>query len=321
MDRVESADAGRVQSIIVASWIGIVGNGLLAVAKLVVGVLSASTAVLSDGIDSAMDVVTSAISLVAARITARPPDLDHPYGHSRAETIATRALSFVIFFAGAQLAISTVGRIIANEPHPIPNTLALWVTIASIGGKVGLALHKFSVGKRTGSSMLIADAKNMRADIAISVAVLAGLAFTYLLHLPVLDLVTASLISFWIMYVAFRIFLEGNSELMEGYDEPETYQKLFDAVTSVPGANHPHRARIRRIGLNLVVDLDVEVDGSLTVTQAHAIGREIEQAIEASIDNVYDVVVHVEPLGNVENHERYGVSQRKLDADRNRRGR
>lgn len=314
MDRVQTEQAQRIGSIVAASWIGIIGNGALAAAKLVVGALSASTAVVSDGIDSAMDVVTSAITLVAARITSRPPDLDHPYGHSRAETIATRALSFIIFFAGAQLAVATVGRILANEPHPVPETAAVWVTIASILAKTALALHKFAIGKRTGSAMLIADAKNMRADIAISLAVLAGLIFTYLLDLPVLDLVTALVISAWIMFVAFRIFLEGNSELMEGYDDPDTYQHIFDAVAAVSGVEHPHRARIRRVGLNLVVDLDVEVDGALTVTEAHRIGRSVERAIIDAVENVYDVVVHVEPIGNVEHHERYGVSQRKLDA-------
>ena len=93
----------RAATIVSASWIGIVGNGVLAVAKLIVGFLSRSAAVVGDGVDSALDVLTSTITLVAARITAKPPDVDHPYGHTRAETIATKSLSFVIFFAGAQL--------------------------------------------------------------------------------------------------------------------------------------------------------------------------------------------------------------------------
>lgn len=308
--------AHRVTSIVRASWIGIVGNAVLALAKLVVGFLATSAAVVSDGVDSALDVLTSTITLVAARITAKPPDVGHPYGHTRAETIATKSLSFVIFFAGAQLAISTVGKLITGEGHELPDRIALWVTIASVIGKAGLALYKYRVGRATSSPMLMADAKNMRADIVISLAVLAGLLFTFALHLPVLDTITALGVSIWIMWVAFGIFLETNSELMEGHPDPETYQRIFDAVKDVPGAEHPHRTRIRAVGGLYIVDLDIEVDGGLTVREAHRIAQQTEACIRGTIDNVYDVLVHVEPIGNVERTERYGLSQRKLDDHR-----
>ena len=312
--RGETASAGdRVLAITRASWIGIAANGLLSVAKIVVGFLAQSAAVLSDGVDSGLDVLTSSITLVAARITAKPPDLGHPYGHSRAETIATKSLSFIIFFAGAQLAVSTVRALISGEIREVPAPMALYVTIASILGKIFLAIHKYTVGRRHNSSMLMADAKNMRADIVISVAVLVGLGTTLLLHLPILDRITALAVSIWIMSVAFRIFLETNDELMEGFGEPETYRKLFDAVTSVPGARNPHRARIRTVGVYRVVDLDIEVDGSLSVTEAHEIARQAERAVRLAVENVYDVLIHVEPLGNVERSERYGVSREMLD--------
>ncbi|MFW5737572.1 MAG: cation diffusion facilitator family transporter [Spirochaetota bacterium] len=303
----------RAATIVSASWIGIVGNGVLAVAKLIVGFLARSAAVVGDGVDSALDVLTSTITLVAARITAKPPDVNHPYGHTRAETIATKSLSFVIFFAGAQLAISTVGKLVTGEGHELPGRIALWVTIASIVGKAALAIYKYRVGRRTKSSMLIADAKNMRADIVISLTVLAGLLFTFALHLPVFDTITALGVSIWIMWVAFGLFLETNSELMEGHPDPDTYQRIFDAVRAVPGAEHPHRTRIRAIGGLYIVDLDIEVDGDLPVREAHRIAQQTERSIRECVEDVYDVLVHVEPIGNVENAERYGLSQRKLD--------
>ena len=307
----------RTAAIVLASWVGIVANAFLAAAKIVAGFLSGSAAVVGDGVDSALDVLTSTITLIAARITAKPPDVYHPYGHTRAETIATKSLSFVIFFAGAQLAAATAQAIIRGDTHVVPSRLALWVTIASIVGKTGLALYKFRVGRATGSPMLIANAKNMRADIVISVTVLAGLLFTYTLDVPVLDSVVAFGVSCWIMWVAFRIFFETNTELMEGHGDPHTYQRIFDAVREVPGAEHPHRARIRSIGGLCIVDLDIEVDGKLTVREAHEIALNTEKRIRAAVENVYDVLVHVEPIGNVERAERYGVSQRTLDS-RNR---
>lgn len=305
----------RGRRIVVASWIGIIGNGVLAVLKTVVGFVSGSAAVLGDGIDSGLDVLTSGITLIAARITSKPPDIDHPYGHSRVEAIATKSVSFIIFFAGAQLALGTIRHLIDGTPRELPSELAIWVTVASIIGKTALAVHKRLVGQQENSSMLIADANNMRADIIISLGVLAGLAATFLFSLPIVDTIVALLISIWIMFVAFRIFLETNTELMEGYKDRDTYKEIFKAVDGVPGAEHPHRTRVRTVGSMQIVDLDIEVDGRLTVTDAHEIAQQTEQAIKKALGNVYDVLVHVEPLGNVENRERYGVSRRKLNRE------
>ncbi len=306
----------RTSSIVRASWIGIVGNGLLAILKVVIGFLAGSMAVISDGIDSTTDIITSIITLVTGRIIAKPPDIEHPYGHDRAETIATKSLSFIIFFAGAQLALSAGGRLIGNGPVVMPSLIAIYVTLVSIAGKIFLALYKFRVGRQVGSPMLIADAKNMRNDIVVSGAVLLGLGFTFTLRMPILDSITAFAVSIWIMRVAFGIFIETNAELMEGHEDRATYQRIFDAVAEVEGAVHPHRARIRKMGNMLIVDLDIEVDGSMSILEAHRIAQSTERKIMERIDNVYDVLVHVEPLGNVEGSERYGVSQKKLDAGR-----
>jgi len=302
----------RTHAIVVASWVGIVGNTVLAALKLVVGFSANSIAVISDGVDSTLDVFTSAISLVAARIIAKPPDLNHPYGHTRAETIATKTFSFIIFFAGAQLAITTISSLVQGQSREIPGIFAIYVTIVSVVAKTGLYVHKRWIGRRTGSAMLIADAKNMRADIAVSLGVLLGLGFTYLANLPIADGITAIVISLWIMYVAFKIYLETNSELMEGFEDTSVYQTIFDAVESVPGARNPHRTRIRTIGTLRIVDLDIEVDGNLTVQEAHEIAKGTEEAIRDCVPNAYDVLVHVEPIGNVEETEAYGVSRREL---------
>ncbi len=303
----------RTQQIVRASWIGIFGNGLLAVLKIVIGFAGNSMAVLSDGIDSSTDIVTSAITLFTGKIISKPPDIEHPYGHARAETIATKLLSFVIFFAGAQLALSTIHRLIERQSIEFPSPVTVYVTLFSIAAKAFLALYKFRVGRKIGSAMLIADAKNMRNDIVISSAVLVGLIFTFVFRLPVFDPVTALLVSAWIMRVAFGIFIETNAELMEGHEDHELYRKIFLAVEEVPEAFHPHRTRVRKIGSMYIVDLDIEVDERLTVGDAHIIAQKIEEIIAARIENVYDVLVHVEPIGNIEQRERYGVSRRKLD--------
>ena len=110
----------RIQQIRLASMIGIIGNLILAILKIAAGLISGSLAVIGDGIDTTTDVVTSFVTLITARIISKPPDAEHPYGHGRAETIATKILSFIIFFAGAQLAWSTALRLISRETVGVP---------------------------------------------------------------------------------------------------------------------------------------------------------------------------------------------------------
>jgi cation diffusion facilitator family transporter len=302
-------DAQRSRSIVRASWIGIIGNGLLSVLKIGAGIAAGSFAVISDGIDSANDIVTSMVTLITARVAARSPTARFPYGYTRADTIATKLLSFVIFFAGAQLIISAVEHIVSGDPSTIPGPLAIYVTLVSIGAKVFLAYYKISVGKLVDSAMLVADGKNMQNDVIISVAVLAGLAGAHLLGMPLLDSITALAVSLWIIRVAFKIFMESNTELMDGLHTTQIYDRVFDAVARIPEAESPHRVRARHVGHLYVIDLDIEVDPQMTVVEAHDIAQRTEDMIRRAVPNVYDVVVHVEPRGNVEG-ECFGVSER-----------
>lgn len=302
----------RNKHIQTASWVGIIGNTILAVAKIVIGFISGSLAVIGDGIDTATDILTYFITLIAARIMNKPPNYKFPYGYSRAEAVATKVLSFVIFFAGAQLFFTTLIRLIENETNEIPAMLAIYVTVFSIVSKAGLAFYQFRVGRKIQSNMLIANAKNMRNDILISSSVLVGLFFTQILKLPVLDLVTAILVSFWIMKVAFGIFMETSRELMDGVEDESIYYKIFDAVEEVQGASNPHKVRIRRHSNMYTIALDVEVDGSKTIFEGHTIAKEVENNIKVRIENVYDVMVHTEPTGNIEK-EKFGLSRKNID--------
>ena len=302
----------RHRQIIRASWISIAGNAILSILKITVGLLAGSMAVVADGIDSASDILTSIITLITAHIMSRPPDVRYPYGYERADTVASKALSFVIFFAGAQLAISTVSKLFEGGEAEVPSLFAVWVIIASIGGKKLLALYQFKIGKKTGSSMLVANARNMQSDVMISVAVLAGLVFTFVFNLPVIDTITALAVSFWIMATAVRIFFQSNRDLMDGMNDPEMYKKLFSIIAEVKGVYNPHGARIRKSGNKYVIEIHIEVDGSRTVTEAHGIAHEVESRIAKGIKDVYDVIVHVEPYGNIEHDEKFGVSNKDI---------
>ena len=302
----------RHKQIIRASWVSISGNALLSVMKITVGMLAGSMAVVADGVDSASDILTSVITLITAHIMSRPPDVRYPYGYERADTIASKALSFVIFFAGAQLAISTVTKLFEGGPTEIPSLFAIWVIIASILGKLMLALYQFKVGKRTGSSMLVANARNMQSDVLISFAVLTGLVFTVVLGIPIIDTITALAVSLWIMATAVRIFFQTNRDLMDGMDDPEIYKEVFKLISPIKEVYNPHGARIRKTGNKLIIEIHIEVDGSKTVSESHKISHEVEKNIRKGIKNIYDVIIHVEPYGNVEEDEAFGVSKKDV---------
>ena len=302
----------RTRQIITASWVSVAGNAILSILKITIGFISGSMAVIGDGIDSASDIVASIITLVTAKLLAKPPNIKYPYGFEKADALASKVLSFIIFFAGAQLAISTITNLINEVEKGLPSEMAIYVTVVSIFGKLALALYQFRIGRKTKSEMLIANAKNMQNDVVISVAVLIGLIFTFVFKLPEIDAITALIVSVWIMYVAVKIFMKTNAELLDGVQDESIYNSLFKAISSVKDAYNPHRARIRKIGSQFVVAVDIEVDPSKTVQQAHDISREVENNIKKEIPNVYDILIHVEPYGNIELDEKFGISDKDL---------
>ena len=291
------------------SWISVLGNAGLSLLKIVIGMLSGSLAVLSDGLDSASDVVTSLIILVTTPIISRPPNSRYVYGREKAENVASTILSFVIFFMGCQMFVTAIKRILNPEAMEMPAMIAIWATIISIIGKLLLAWYQFYQGKRADSSMLKANAINMRNDVIISVSVLLGLACTFVLKLPILDPIIALLISVYIVWSAIGIFRDANVVLMDGMSDTSIYQKIIKAVEKVPGANNPHRIRSSQLGNAYNIVLDIEADPGLSLKEAHQIAQQVEDSIKESIDNVYDIVVHVEPQGDHHCEEKYGIDK------------
>ncbi len=283
--------------IVRASYVSVIGNGLLSAAKIVAGIVSGSFAVVSDGIDSASDVAMSVVMIVTAKIMGRKPNRKYVYGYAKAELIATKILSMLIFFAGAEMFVSALKNLFSGQERVMPGMLAIYVTVISILCKLLLSFYQTAVGRKTGSSMLIANGINMRNDVIISLSVLAGLFFSFILKLPVLDSVTALLVSCFIVWSAIRIFMDSNTELMDGVKDVSVYQKIFDAIDKVEGIRNTHRVRSRSIGNKYMITLDVEADGNLTLDQAHELTMEAERRIRESIPEVYDIVVHIEPFG------------------------
>lgn len=295
-----------------ASWISTIGNAILSAAKIIIGFTAGSLAVLGDGIDSATDVAISIVMIFTARIMSRPPSKQYAFGYEKAEGIATKVLSIIIFYAGIQMLISSIRCLFSEETKVLPTSIAIYVTIFSIIGKLLLASYQYRQGKRINSSLLMANAVNMRNDVIISTGVLIGLVFTFVLKLPILDTITGLIISLFILRSSIKIFMDSSVELMDGVKDMNIYDTIFTAVQKVPGAGHPHRVRSRMIGNLYIITLDIEVDPDITVMQGHEIAEEVENSIKDSVKNVYDIIVHVEPAGRSQVGEKFGVDEEMM---------
>ncbi len=294
-----------------AALIGVVTNGFLSGVKILVGFVFNSVAVLADGVDTGTDIFTSFATLISSKVSTKPPDRTHPYGHERVEAIVAKIVSFIIFYAGLSLLISSSRRLVAGQYSNVVGVLPLLVSVLSVAVKAWLFLYKYSVGRKIKSSAFIADALNMRNDILISSTVFLGVLFSKL-GLAWVDPLVAILVSIFIIRTAFIIFKETSYELMDGMLDMEIYNSIFDAVKSVNGAVNPHKVRVRQVGYKYYVDLDVEVDESITVREGHEIATAVKKAIIEHNDRVADVMVHVEPRGNVE-QEAFGLDEEVLN--------
>lgn len=300
-----------------ASLVGIYGNTFLSVIKIIAGLAGGSLAVVGDGIDSSTDILTFMITLYAARIISKPPDHKFPYGYLRAEAIAAKFLAFVIFFAGAQLLISTMRVMVKGSESDMPGMITIYVTLISIAGKSVLSWWQSRVANNTQSSMLYANARNMRNDVIISSSVLTGLIFTHILKMPLLDQVVALMVSLWVMKEGYEIFAETSLELMDGIEDTSIYDKILSSVNAVAGVTNPHRIKVRKISNMYLIALDIEADENIRLIEAHKLAEKVERELRTQIDNIYDILIHVEPAGNVEPGEKTGIDHSTISRLRN----
>jgi cation diffusion facilitator family transporter len=310
----------RIKQIKVASWVGIIGNAILAIFKITAGIIAGSLSVIADGVDSSGDVLISIMTLIIAYLLTRPPNLKFPYGYGKAEPNATIALAFIIFFAGAQLGITSIKKLFDGTVTEMPGKLAIIAITFSIVSKFLLARYLHYIGKKAKSSMLIANSKNMQGDVIISTSVLVGLLLTYLFKIPFLDSLVALFVSLWVIWVAVKIFIETNLELMDGNIEKKIYERVFEIVELVPEVRNPHRMRIRRAGHKLMINIDIELDGEMTLQHAHEVSHIVEKKIRDGIeDEIFDVILHIEPYGDEIREEELGISKHELSIENPRK--
>ncbi|MBU4128851.1 cation diffusion facilitator family transporter [bacterium] len=274
--------------------IGILVLLLLALTKGIVGHWGDSRALLADGLHSFSDVLTSVVVLIGLRIAKRPPDKTHPYGHGKAESIAAKTVAIILILIGTHFGIDNL-KTIFTKTLVTPGMITLWIALIAIIVQELLFRYKFRIGKKIGSSAVIADAWHHRSDVFASLAAMIGIGGARLLGWRWLDPLAGVVVCILIMMVGIKIFLTTTGELMDATIDRRIRERIEKEALRVKGVKRVSSLRARRSGLDIFVDLEIEVDSRLTVEKGHAIAVQVEKKILREVEQVANVLVHVNP--------------------------
>lgn len=299
-NRNTSGRAERERRIYRVTIVGSVVNLALLLFKFAAGILGRSAAMLADAVHSLSDFVTDVIVLLFVRISNKPQDKDHDYGHGKYETLATALIGIILFFVGLGIfwnGARSIWAFVRGETLEAPGILALVAALLSIVTKEILYRYTVIVGRREQSQAVIANAWHHRSDALSSVGTAVGIGGAILLgdNWRVLDPVAAVVVSIFIVKVAWEMVVPCANELMEQSLPEQTEREIKEILLSFPGVTEPHNLRTRRVGNNCAIDVHVRMDGNLTLHQSHETTRAMEQRLRELLGEGTFINIHVEP--------------------------
>jgi len=274
------------------AWISIAAYIALSAFKLAIGLFYQSKALQADGWNNLTDIVASLAVLIGLRISQKPPDHDHPYGHLRAETIAALIASFIMATVGIQVIISTVQALFHGE-STTPNPLTGWVALGCAIVMYAVYSYNKRLAERIRNQALMAAAQDNRSDAFVSIGAAVGI-FGAQLGISWLDPLAALTVGFIICKTAWDIFREATHTLTDGFDEAQL-DRLRKTVESTEGVRKIKEVKARLHGSLVLVDVVVQVDPKLSLIEGHHICDDIEQRMKRK-HNITHVHVHVEPM-------------------------
>ena len=281
----------------VVSAVGIIGNLILTLFKAVAGIVAHSSAMVSDAIHSASDVVSSIIAIVGIRLSTRPSDKSHPYGHERFESVAAIILAVILALTGISIGIGAAESIIGGhyEELEIPGVLALIAAVVSIVCKEAMYWYTKHYADKHDSSALRASAWDHRSDAFSSVGALIGIAGARL-GVRVLDPIASVIICLFIIKAAYSIFNEAIQKMVDHACSEEVQEQIRACILGQPGVEQIDYLSTREFGNRIYVDLEIAVDGSITLAEGHAIAEQVHDAVEADFPKIKHIMVHVNPV-------------------------
>ena len=279
---------------------GAVMNIVLTAGKIVAGIIGRSAAMVADGIHSLSDLLSDAVVLVFTHISSKGKDRDHSFGHGKFETLATLIVSIILVTVGGNLMSNGIRSIIGvfnGTEIPKPGYIALIAAAVSIASKEWLYHATVRVGKKTGSTVVIANAWHHRSDALSSIGSLIGIGGAIVLgdKWTVLDPLASCLISIAIIVVAVKMALPSLAELLETSLPEDIEQEIIRIASSVKGVNDIHDLKTRRNGISFIIDAHIVVNPEMSIVEAHDISTDVEEALRMKYGPETQLSIHVEP--------------------------
>jgi cation diffusion facilitator family transporter len=285
----DTADGLRV------TWVGLFVNVGLIVIKLWGGFVGRSQALLADAAHSISDLFSDAIVLVGLRWGRKSADFDHPYGHGRIETISCLLVGFLLLVLSLWIGYEAVDKMISGD-HVVPRPITIVVAAASVLAKELIYWYTVRVGRRIRSDVVITNAWHHRTDALSSVAVLGGVLIAQINpEWYFADAIAALVVSLVVFRIATNQIGSSFKELADTAPDKDVMLQLHREATAVDGVLQVHALKARHSGPTLLVEMDIVVDGGITVHHGHEIAEAVRNRLLAKVDRISDVMVHVEP--------------------------
>ena len=296
-------ETSRETEIYKVTLVGSAGNLALLVFKFVAALVGRSSAMMADAVHSLSDFVTDIIVIAFVRVSAKPQDESHDYGHGKYETLAS-------LFVGLALVAAAIGIIVSGsvkfaswlggEQLPAPGKLALWAALVSIVVKELLFQYTVRAGRRLESQAVVANAWHHRSDALSSIGAAIGIGGAILLgdRWTVLDPLASIVVGAMLVKVAVNILKGSMNELAESSLPPETEKEIEDIIHTCPDVCEPHNLRTRRIGNRIAIEAHIRMDGNVSLHEAHECASLIERGLKERFGPQTHVTLHMEPKNN-----------------------
>ena len=291
----------RSKEIYKVTIIGGIINVVLLLFKFVAGFLGNSAAMMADAVHSLSDFVTDAIVIIFIRISGKPQDKSHDYGHGKYETLALTIIGMMLLAVAMAIVYGGLTKIISwakGEPLEAPGMLALWAALLSIVLKEGIYRYSMVKARQLNSQAVEANAWHHRSDALSSVGTAVGIGGAIFLgqRWTVLDPLASVIVGLFIVKVALDLFRNGIGDLMEQSLPDAIEEEILQLVASLPDVVEPHELRTRRIGNHYAIELHILMDGDITLREAHDKASEVEELLRNHYGEETHVAVHVEPI-------------------------
>ena len=291
----------RAKQIYRVTILGMFVNMVLFAFKLVAGIVGRSGAMIADAVHSASDFATDIVVLAFVRISSKPRDDDHKWGHGKYETLASLIIGVALFAVGVEILLDSAEKIkgvVNGEVLPRPGMIAIVAAAASIVVKELLYQYTARRGKALDSPSVVANAWHHRSDALSSIGAMLGIGASYFLgeKWRIADPIAAIVVAVLIIKVAIDLCSAALAELLEKSLPHAVEEEIISIISSTPNVYQPHNLRTRRIGSNIAIEVHIRVDGSMTVQDSHEISRTIENALRTRFGEQTAVAIHIEPL-------------------------